>query len=116
MFSQGRRFQDLEPIADLVSPNKAGPVRGYQGWAYCARTPEQDFFLIYFEKDAPQAGLRGAKPGGIYEGKWFDPRNGEWGEPFELRVDANGRTPLPKQPTENDWGLSLVLTGQGPLL
>lgn len=116
IFSQGRRFQDLEPIADLVSPNKAGPVRGYQGWAYCARTPEQDFFLIYFEKDAPQAGLRGAKPGGIYEGKWFDPREGTWSEPFELTVDANGRASLPKQPADGDWGLRLVLTGQGPLL
>ena len=111
----GRRFQELEPIPDLVSPNKAGPVRGYRGWAYCARTPDRGFFLIYFEKDAPQAGLRGAKPGGIYEGKWFDPRSGTWGEPFELTADANGRAPLPKQPTDNDWALSLVLTGQGPL-
>ena len=92
-------------IADLVSPNKAGPVRDYQGWAYCARTPEQDLFLIYFEKDAPQAGLRGAKPGGIYEGKWFDPRTGAWSDSFELTVDANGRAGVPKQPTDNDWAL-----------
>ncbi len=115
LFSQGRRFQDLEPIADLISPNKAGEVLGYLGWAYCARTPQQDFFLIYFEKEAPQAGLRGAKPGGIYEAKWFDPRNGTWSAPFDLRVDADGRAPLPKQPSDNDWGLSLVLTGVGPL-
>lgn len=114
-FSRGRRFQELEPIADLLSPNKGGPVSGYTGWAYCARTRERDFFLIYFERDAPQATLRGASPGGIYEARWFDPRTGQWLEATTISADANGRSSLPQLPTGDDWGLSLVLTATGPL-
>ncbi len=40
-FSIGKRYQDLVPDADLVSPNKTQTTRGYEGWAYCARTPDK---------------------------------------------------------------------------
>lgn len=108
-FSEGRRFQDLEPKADLVLPHQAGPLHGYTGWAYCGRTRQQDFFLIYFEKDAPQAQLRGARPDAAYEARWFDPRNGRWEKPFELRSDGTGYISLPAQPTGEDWGLKLIV-------
>ena len=36
--SIGKRYQDLEPNADLVSPNKTAVIRSYEGWAYAART------------------------------------------------------------------------------
>src|SRR5207302_1636421 len=35
--SIGKRYQELEPLADLVSPNKTHEIRSYEGWAYCAR-------------------------------------------------------------------------------
>jgi uncharacterized protein DUF4038/uncharacterized protein DUF5060 len=108
-FSDGARFQALEPIADLLLPHQAGPVHGYTGWAYCARTPEQDLFLIFFERDAPQAQLRGGKAEATYDARWFDPRDGLWGEAFELKTDKSGYVSLPARPTTNDWGLKLVL-------
>lgn len=113
-FSNDRRFQDLEPLPDLLMPSRAGPLHGYTGWAYCARTPEKDFFLIYFERGTPRAALRGARPG-TYEGKWFDPRSGEWSKPFEVSADATEYAQLPAKPTDDDWGLSLVYTGHGSL-
>jgi hypothetical protein len=108
-FSEGRHFQELEPNADLLLPHQAGPVHGYTGWAYCARTREQDYFLIYFEQDAPQAQLRGARPESAYEARWFDPRKGRWEEPFEFRSDGTGYVSLPAQPTGEDWGLKLIV-------
>ena len=53
-FSNGTSFQDLEPDANLVTPNKTYQTGSYEGWAFCARTPQRDFFLVYFEKGLPQ--------------------------------------------------------------
>jgi hypothetical protein len=84
-------------------------VHGYTGWTYCARTPEQDLFLVYFEKDAPQAQIRGARKEARYAGRWFDTRNGQWSAPFELTTDETGYAQLPSQPSTEDWGLKLAL-------
>ena len=61
-FSEGSRYQNLVPDANLVSPSETHVTKSYVGWAYGARTPEQDFFLAYFEKDCPKQSLmrRGA--------------------------------------------------------
>ena len=50
---EGRRYQDLVPDANLVSPSETHLTKGFVGWAYCARTPDKTFFLAYFEKDCP---------------------------------------------------------------
>ena len=61
-FSIGKRYQELVPNADLVSPNKTPVLRSYEGWAYCARTPDKEIFLLYFEKGCPRSQVRGARP------------------------------------------------------
>lgn len=106
--SEGRRYQNLVPDANLVSPNKTPLVRGYTGWAYCARTPGRDLFLAYFEKGCPNKSvIRGALPRMIYQAEWFDPRQGEWSKVGRLEADAWGRIELPDFPSDNDWGLKL---------
>jgi hypothetical protein len=112
-FSIGNRYQDLVPNADLVSPNKNHEILGYDGWAYCARTPDKNLFLAYFEKGCPQAQIRGTHLSGVYAAQWFDPRNGTWLDVGDGRVVANniGFIQLPKLPSDTDWGLKLVYQG-----
>lgn len=114
-FSIGTRYQELEPMADLVSPNKTREILSYEGWAYCARTPDKNIFLAYFEKGCPQSEIRGAHLNGVYHAQWFNPRNGSWQD-----VELNeGRLPssrigiitLPPLPEDTDWGLKLIYEG-----
>jgi hypothetical protein len=109
--SIGKRYQELEPNADLVSPNKNAELRSYEGWAYCARTPDRAIFLAYFEKGAPRAQIRGAKLNAAYRAEWFDPRGGAWQNVGNgvLRSSAIGIVTLPNFPGDNDWGLRLLL-------
>ena len=73
-FAAGRRYQDLEPDANLVSPSATHAAKGFLGWAYCARTPARDFFLVYFEKGCPnQSVIRGAIAHGVYRAGWSIP-------------------------------------------
>ncbi len=110
-FSNGARFQSLAPDPDLVTPNRAHETLGFEGWAYCARTPEKDFFLIYLEKGCSQVTVRGMLPEARYEAKWFNPRNGEWANagPGVLTSDVTGRMQVPAPPSGEDWGLRLLL-------
>jgi hypothetical protein len=114
--SIGKRYQDLVPDADLVSPNKNANLRAYEGWAYSARTPDQEIFLAYFEKDCPRAQIRGARLNGNYRAEWWDPRNGTW-QPVgngTLRSNQIGVINLPDFPAPIDWGLRLTYTGPAP--
>ncbi len=109
---EGRRYQDLVPDANLVSPNATPQSKGFLGWAYCARTPAQDFFLAYFEKGCPgRSMMRGAVPFAAYKADWFDPRTGQWSPAGAGRLAANvwGWITLPDFPAQNDWGLKLTL-------
>ncbi len=108
--SIGKRYQELEPDADLVSPNKTHVLRGYEGWAYCARTPDKNIFLAYFEKGCPQSQIRGARLLSAYRAQWFDPRSGAWQDAGSgtLRSSAIGIIQLPNAPSDADWGLRLV--------
>jgi hypothetical protein len=85
---------------------------GYKGWAYCAGTKKRDFFLLYFEKECPPVVIfRGATPGAVYTASWYDPRTGDW-LPVEEEFAADpswGRFTLPPIPTNNDWGMKLLL-------
>src|SRR5205823_2487526 len=96
--SIGKRYQDLVPNADLVSPNKTQAVRGYEGWAYCARTPDKEIFLAYFEKECPRSQVRGAQLNAVYAAQWFDPRKGVWQEAGTLRSSVIGIINLPDLP------------------
>ncbi len=112
-FSIGRRYQDLVPLADLISPNKTLITLGYEGWAYCARTDDKRLFLAYFEKGCPQSQIRGARLNSTYRAQWFNPRNGTWLDVSAGRVVANkiGIIALPELPGDTDWGLRLVYEG-----
>ncbi|HXE11771.1 MAG TPA: DUF5060 domain-containing protein [Bryobacteraceae bacterium] len=116
-FSIGRRYQELVPDEDFVVPNKTHVVHGYEGWAYCARTPDKNIFLAYFEKGCPQSLVRGARTMGIYRAQWFDPRHGTWLDVGDGSVRSNniGEIRLPDFPSDIDWGLRLTYTGPAPM-
>ncbi len=117
--SVGKRYQDLVPNADLVTPNKSREVTSYEGWAYCARTTDKDIFLVYFEsKSVEQSSVRGAKIEGYYDASWFNPRQGTWMKVGDGRVQSNevGIIELPDLPSGDDWGLRLVYQGPAPPL
>jgi len=111
VLSQGRRFQDLIAAQERILPNSNSLTRGYEGWAFCARTGEKDLFLAYLEKDCPQVTIRGALPERAYEVKWFNPRTGEWSAVSggSLKANVAGRIQIPKPPSDGDWALSLIL-------
>ena len=115
VFSEGRRYRELVPGVELVSPNKSGQSNDWLEWAYCARTANKDFFLLYFEKGCNQATLSGALPKGAYKASWFNPRTGDWidADGGTLTADPVGRIVLPDFPGAStksgvDWGLRLV--------
>jgi hypothetical protein len=111
ILSEGRRYQDLAPRTDLISPNRDGKPTGATGWAYCACTAEKDFFLAYFEKDCPPARLSGLLPDTQYRAQWFDPRTGQWSPAGNdvLKANQEGWIQLPDLPSTDDWGLKLTL-------
>lgn len=116
-FSIGRRYQDLAPDTGFVVPNATPVVKGYEGWAYAARTSDMEIFLAYFEKGCPQSLVRGARVMSQYRAQWFDPRSGEWSDVGDGVLTASniGEIQLPAFPSEMDWGLSLVYKGPAPL-
>jgi hypothetical protein len=116
VLSQGREYQKLVPHAELVEPNRSGPQKDFVGWAYCARTDDKRLFLIYFEKDCPQATVSGALSGRTYEASWFNPRTGEWTKagPLEASGDGTIRLPVfpgPETKSTIDWAIKLALAG-----
>src|SRR5687768_8818585 len=112
-FSLGKKYQDLEPQTELVTPNRTHDVLSYEGWAYCARTPDRNNFLIYFERGCPRAEVRGAQLNSVYSAQWFNPRTGEWMNVGDGRVSSSkiGIIKLPHHPDDMDWGLKLVYAG-----
>ena len=112
-FSIGRRYQDLVPIADLVSPNKTPNVLSYDGWAYCARTEDKTIFLVYFENECPTSEIRGARLNSMYRAQWFNPRDGTWIDAGDGHLHASkiGVIQIPNFPSATDWGLKLVYEG-----
>jgi hypothetical protein len=119
-FSIGKRYQELVPLADLVSPNKTHETLSYEGWAYCARTDDKQIFLVYFEKGCPLSQIRGARLNSVYRAQWFNPRDGTWLDAGNGKLAANkiGLITLPDFPGDADWGLQLIYesTATGKLL
>ena len=116
-FSVGKRYQDLEPDAGLVTPNATHVALGYEGWAYAARTQDRNIFLVYFEKGCPKSIVRGAIPMSMYRARWFDPREGRWADAGNgvAKAGKTGEIDLPDFPSDTDWGLSLVHQGPSPM-
>jgi hypothetical protein len=104
----GDRYVELVPSLQLVDPNRSGPVTGFDGWAYCAATPARDLLLIYLEHGTPTASVTQLPPETDYQGRWFDPRTGEWSDPWQRSTDATGKLALPDKPTVSDWALDLT--------
>ena len=112
-FSIGIHYQDLVPMADLVSPNKTNDILSYEGWAYCSRTEDKKYFLAFFERGCPKSQIRGAKLNSIYLAQWYNPRDGSWLDAGNGKLVANkiGIISLPDFPDSSDWGLRLIYDG-----
>jgi hypothetical protein len=112
-FSVGRRYQELVPLADLVSPNKTHDILSYDGWAYCARTDDKKIFLVYFETGCPKSQIRGAMLNSVYRAQWFNPRDASWSDAGNGKLVSSkiGIIRVPDFPEQNDWGLKLVYEG-----
>ncbi len=102
-------------MTNSLSPARSGKPNRLTGWAYAARTPGQDLFLLYFEQDCPSATLTGARTNGQYRAEWFNPRNGQWRDaaPGAIKADAEGTLVLPPFPgtpgkSDTDWALKLT--------
>jgi hypothetical protein len=112
VLTEDRRYQELIPSMDSIHPNRTGKPDSCTGWAYCAKTADHGFFLIYFERDCPRAVLSGTSPGRRYRAQWFDPRSGKWIPAGVLAADGEGRVRLPafpdaKENAADDWALKL---------
>ena len=109
-FSIGRRYQDLVPDAEMVSPNRTPVLHSHEGWAYCARTPDKEIFLVYFEKGCPVSQVRGRQapeplPRAMVRSPHRDlaetPATGRW------NPTGSGLITLPDFPSDADWGAAL---------
>jgi hypothetical protein len=109
VFSRGKEFQRLVPCTDRLSPNSNSNIRAYEGWSFAARSPRDDWFLIYREKGTPPTWLRSIPRERSYQARWFNPRTGEWSDAGLLKPNTQHRIALPKPPTDDDWALSLTL-------
>jgi hypothetical protein len=109
-FSLGKRYQELVPLADLVSPNKTHETLSYDGWAYCARTNDKQIFLVYFETGCPKSRIRGALLNSEYRAQWFNPRDGSWSDAGNGKLISSkiGIIEVPDLPADTDWGLRLI--------
>jgi hypothetical protein len=115
ILSEGKRYQDLVPQAELVSPSRKGKPNACIGWAYAARTDDRALAMLYFERDCPRATVSGLVPNAAYRARWWDPREGGWSDTGggTLESDAAGRAALPpfpdgNGPSRNDWALKLT--------
>jgi len=115
VLSEGRIYQLLVPKVDLLEPNKSGRKNDWLEWAYCMRTEDKEFFLLYFEKGCRRAMLSGAAPDGEYTIQWFNPRTGRWNNATHgnLKADTKGKINLPKFPgnlktSDTDWVIKLI--------
>jgi hypothetical protein len=111
VMSRGKLYQSLIPEPDLLIPSRTGDPGRYDGWAYCAHTPDKTWALLYFEQGCPKAVIRSLIPEKRYRFSWYNPRNGTWVEPDEpiLKTDWIGITPLPDFPDGEDWAASIEL-------
>ena len=116
ILSEGKRYQNLQPAAKDISPQKApgSPEKGLDGWSYMMRTPEKDFALLYFENQSVLPELSGFKPDSSYSLYWFDTVNGKWGNPVVIKTGRNGilvvaQFPDKQNPSVIDWAAKIIV-------
>ena len=112
ILSEERRYQNLIPATEMLSPNKSGDPKGYTGWSYCACSKSKDLVMVYFEKDCSSTTLSGLRANTEYKAQWFNPRNGSWIPPETFKADSKGavrieRFPDNKKKTVTDWALKM---------
>ncbi len=115
VLSEGRRYQDLIPSAEMLWPNRSSGPKTNVGWAYAAATADRDLVLLYFERGCPKATVSGLASDRKYSAQWFNPRTGDWHDAIELIADAAGKIRLPQFPGDrdtsaDDWALKLTVT------
>jgi hypothetical protein len=117
ILSEGNKYQNLHPASKDINPQKApgSPEEGLDGWSYMMRTPEKEFALLYFENQSVLPELTGFKFNTIYSLYWFDPVNGEWGNPVSIKTDKKGILVLPDFPDKQnpsiiDWAAKIIET------
>jgi hypothetical protein len=115
MLSEGRRYLDLLPAQDDVTPRKApgSPERGLDGWAFLMRTQDKDLAFLYFENQARRAAIANAKPNATHRFSWYNTRTGEWLQSANVQSDGQGKLELPPFPgggeeADADWAAKLV--------
>jgi hypothetical protein len=115
VLSEGDRYQQLELASDDLQPRKApGCLNdGLDGWSFMMRTSDRGYALLYFESKAVRPRLLAFDPDARYLWSWYDPREGRWGSPIELRTEARGTLDAPPFPgsadeAERDWAARLV--------
>ena len=110
VFAFGKRYQELLPEAELITPNKSGAAKGYTGWSYCAHTKDKDLVLLYFEKDHPGVfEVRRLRKNRTYAIRWFDTVTGEWSDGGCVESDSSGVIYMEMDVFSLDKGMSLIL-------
>jgi hypothetical protein len=115
VFSEGGRYQQLQPYQHHLHPQKAknSSVRGLDGWSLMMINQEKDFALVYFENRAELPTISGLKSNSSYSFKWFNPRNGEWKESQVIKADQKGILTVPNfpdgsNPSSTDWAAKIL--------
>jgi hypothetical protein len=112
-FSIGPAYQDLVPEPDLITPARTEIKEGYDGWAYCAHTPDMNIVMAYFEKGSKAKLIRGLRASSTYRAQWFDPRAGTWSDAGTgwLQSSSIAVITLPPYRSDTDYGLRLIYAG-----
>jgi len=115
VLSEGSRYQQLELASDDLRPRKApgSADDGLDGWSFMMRTPDRELALLYFEARSVRPRLVSLVPGARHLWAWYDPREGRWSAPVELRSDDRGVLRAPPFPggedeAARDWAARLV--------
>ena len=116
ILSEGKKYQNLQPVRDDVKPNKApgSLLDGLDGWAYMMRTPEKDFALLYFENQSMLPVVHNFKKSTDYFFQWFDTMTGGWKNKISVKSDDTGTIILPdfpdrQNPSSKDWAAKVII-------
>ena len=115
ILSEGKKYRDLQPDNQDVSPSKApgSPEDGLDGWTYMMRTQEKDFALLYFEDKSVLPVLSNFIPNADYYFRWYNTINGSWMKKIVVRSDDKGNIKIPNfpdghNPSPVDWAARIV--------
>ena len=112
VLANGARYQQLEPASHDLHPRSApgALADGLDGWSFMMRSVDRSLALLYFEQRAVRPDAHGFHPGGHYTWRWYDPRDGRWGEEVGVLADPAGVVTIPSFPdmTGRDWASSLT--------